>query len=335
LKKKKVAYIGSSHHVLHTKSTCFILDLLSCNYDLTIFLTDPEQQWKQYQDEILLGDWHALIVMQSIPPIFSNPVKCRNLIFISMYDQHLMVDRGEVLQFRKYKILSFSETQTRNIHRRGCSSLFVRYFPELTTATVPALRKLFFWQRRPEIHWGIVKQLFAPGYLEAVHLHLSPDWGEAVMPSEQEIIDYNITISKWFNKVDDMHDIRRQYGLFIAPRSKEGIGHSFLEAMADNMVVIAHNDATMNEYIQHGQTGYIVNMSAPDKLDLSNAQQILNNLPSYMAQGRDLWLSSIPSIYNYIDKPLKCNWGLLSIETIIHTLHMSARSIKRFLQGRT
>ena len=43
--------------------------------------------------------------------------------------------------------------------------------------------------------------------------------------------------------------------IFIVPRLYEGIGLTFLEAMASGMVVLSSNFPTMNEYIQNNING--------------------------------------------------------------------------------
>jgi glycosyltransferase involved in cell wall biosynthesis len=49
-----------------------------------------------------------------------------------------------------------------------------------------------------------------------------------------------------------------QANIYIAPRPKEGIGLSFLEALASGCTVIAINFPTMNEYIQHHVNGILL-----------------------------------------------------------------------------
>lgn len=56
-----------------------------------------------------------------------------------------------------------------------------------------------------------------------------------------------------------------RFGVYIAPRAKEGIGMAFLEQIARGKCVVSHDDATMNEYIADGQTGIIRNFNAPQK----------------------------------------------------------------------
>lgn len=48
-----------------------------------------------------------------------------------------------------------------------------------------------------------------------------------------------------------------QYNVFMAPRRHEGLGMTFLEAMAMGMCVVAEDLPTVNEYIQPGYNGIL------------------------------------------------------------------------------
>ena len=70
-----------------------------------------------------------------------------------------------------------------------------------------------------------------------------------------------LTETHWFADHQQLQDLLTHQKVFIAPRLAEGIGMSFLEAMAMGCAVIAQDDATMNEYIVHGKTGILVDWS--------------------------------------------------------------------------
>jgi glycosyltransferase involved in cell wall biosynthesis len=61
--------------------------------------------------------------------------------------------------------------------------------------------------------------------------------------------------------------------LFIAPRYYEGVGVTFLEALARGCVVFSANSPTMNEYIFHKTTGYLLKGSSEDNIGLRIAQK--------------------------------------------------------------
>jgi glycosyltransferase involved in cell wall biosynthesis len=49
-----------------------------------------------------------------------------------------------------------------------------------------------------------------------------------------------------------------QANIFIAPRLSEGVGLTFIEALARGCAVFAYNAPTMNEYISSGMNGYLL-----------------------------------------------------------------------------
>ena len=63
-----------------------------------------------------------------------------------------------------------------------------------------------------------------------------------------------INLDMYSNSEEYMDHLSR-CNIFIAPRLYEGIGLTFLEAMANGMVVLSPNSPTMNEYIQNNING--------------------------------------------------------------------------------
>jgi glycosyltransferase involved in cell wall biosynthesis len=99
-----------------------------------------------------------------------------------------------------------------------------------------------------------------------------------------------------------MLDLIKEKGIYIAPRELEGIGMSFLEAMAIGKAVIAVNNPTMNEYIEHGKNGYLFDLKNPKEIDLSNIEQIQKNAYEFMRNGRKKWEKDMHKIIDFIKK---------------------------------
>ena len=49
----------------------------------------------------------------------------------------------------------------------------------------------------------------------------------------------------------------REANIYIAPRSVEGVGLTFIEALSRGSAVVAYDGPTMNEYIRHKKNGYL------------------------------------------------------------------------------
>ncbi len=96
----------------------------------------------------------------------------------------------------------------------------------------------------------------------------------AAVDPEAEAAERDITVSTWFTDAADYKKAMAATDIYVAPRDFEGIGMSFLEAMAMGKCVIAPDNPTMNEYIVHGVNGLLYDVDNPRPLDLSRAAEI-------------------------------------------------------------
>lgn len=98
---------------------------------------------------------------------------------------------------------------------------------------------------------------------------------------------------------------------YIAPRDFEGIGMSFLEAMAMGRCVIAPNNPTMNEYITDGFNGILYELDNPKINKKYNIKSIQENTKKYIQQGYLKWSEEKNKILDYINLPVQTNNKLL------------------------
>ena len=109
----------------------------------------------------------------------------------------------------------------------------------------------FLWQRHPGIGLELIKNTFPPECVRKVIYKADfPTEISAPFPIEK--------LEGWIPK-EQLLERMAEADFYLAPRPQEGIGFSFLEAMAMGKIVLAHDDATMNEYIEDGKTGYLFN----------------------------------------------------------------------------
>ncbi|NNM55452.1 MAG: glycosyltransferase family 4 protein [Spirochaetales bacterium] len=306
LEKKRVAYVGSSHHVKKTKSTVFLLNLLQENYDLDLIITDDWVDGRLPADVHLDDRYHAVIFFQSVPQgVWEIPIQ-KNFVFAPMYDQSGADPVENWIVFKDFKILSFSKTLGKKLKAWGLRTFSTLYYPEpKPMPSEPDPGSLFFWQRRPEVAWPLIRQLLPAKYLKKVHLHFALDRGEPVYPTEEEQKNLSFTLSTWFDTNEQIQKLIQKHELYVAPRLSEGIGFSFLEAMARGAVVIAVDSPTMNEYIQHEQTGYLFNPRRPVILDVSKIAEIRRRLPAAMERGFREWQQSRTALIQFIDEPIR------------------------------
>jgi len=184
----------------------------------------------------------------------------------------------------------------------GFESIYVKYFPKPQEFVPGNKNEVFFWQRLTNINIKNIINLFEKKDLK-IHIHKAIDPNqEFIQPSREDEKKYQITYSEWFETREQMWDLIKKKGIYIAPRELEGIGLSFLEAMAMGKAVVAIDNPTMNEYIEHNKTGYLFDLSKPENIDLSNIENIQKNTYEFMQKGYAEWEKNKKKIIDFIEK---------------------------------
>ncbi|RMD77356.1 glycosyltransferase, partial [Candidatus Dojkabacteria bacterium] len=303
--KPKVVYVGHSHHKI-TKSTQFLLDYLSEFFDL-IDLADDSWKGGEYPDlSFIDGSYHSVIFFHSVPPIDTEEkIRCKNKIFIPMYDGFGNLEENFWSRFRDYKIINFSRKLHQEVTNLGLNSIYLQYFPKPNSFIKGEENTVFFWQRHTHLNINTITQLFKPDQKISIHIHTKVDPGQSyVAPNDDQITKYHITTSDWFEKKSDLLELVASKQIFVAPREYEGIGQSFLEAMAMGKVVIASDRPTMNEYIRHGETGILYDFHNIKPIDLENLEKIQKNTYQFMCNGYDKWIKERIKIIEFINQEI-------------------------------
>lgn len=328
--KKKVAYIGHSYHA-KTKSTVFFINLLMQSYDVELIL---EESWcgkPQANLSYLDDSYHAVIFFQSISPKLISMVKCKNIIFIPMYDESGSGEADYWVQYKDLKIINFSKTLHYKLLQMQFNTINIQYYPEPQEYIKNNNISVFFWQRTNSITWDTVKRLLGKNKVDSVHIHRAVDpFQELVKPTEEDEIQYNITYSDWFETREQYLSMVKNKMIYIAPRYMEGIGFSFLEAMSFGKVIIAADQPTMNEYIKHNYNGYLYNLSQVTPINMHNIHLKQENSYQTIVEGRKAWEKNKYMILDFIDAPNKRNFYFAKCglrNTIIKGC------VKRFIKG--
>jgi glycosyltransferase involved in cell wall biosynthesis len=217
-----------------------------------------------------------------------------------MYDNLGRKDYEYWSNFNKFKIINLSITLHNKLKKWGFQSIYVKYFPKPSEFFSGNKEEIFFWQRLTHININVISKLFARDKFK-IHLHKAVDpYQDFIEPSKVMEKDFQISYSNWFKNKDEMLEIVRQKGIYVAPREYEGIGMSFLEAMAMGKAVIAVDNPTMNEYIKNGETGYLFDLKNVKKLDLSRIDEVQKNVYKYMQEGYRKWEKDKSLIINFI-----------------------------------
>ena len=84
---------------------------------------------------------------------------------------------------------------------------------------------------------------------------------------------------------------------------------TFLEAMAMGKCVVAYDDATMNEYIEDGETGVLFSGSPVKPVDAAKIARVRENLPSARVRWRERWLADAEKVNDFIAGQTQCRPG--------------------------
>lgn len=311
-----IAYVDHSFH-RKTKSTRFLSDILLKRGHTVSYFWDEAWQGGPPIEWAAVSSYDVVIMFQSYCP--SERLHFRrahpNVIYIPMLDQFGLW-RGPMSNlsafwepFQGSKVLNFSNALHCMTVSFGIASHFVRYYQPVPDLPLPPRQGLhgFFWIRREELSWQIIRKLIANSQFESLQIHLATDPGSPPprLPRPDDVSRHNITISTWFeNKADFESQIARA-NVFFAPRPEEGIGQSFLEAMARGQCVVAPNHGTMNEYILPGVNGLLFDIRNPVPLDFADVTELGRQARKTALYGRVLWERSEDELVNFILTPSK------------------------------
>ena len=230
-----ILFVDHEAH-LKTHSADFFLEILRESFDVKTFYYKKVYRFSIPDEDVAWAD--VIILWEFLYNRYDLGVPGKRCIFVPMYDN----EWGSKWQWKRIAasgmpIISFCEAISRHAKKHGVANILdLRYFPN--PADLPQERgepkRIFLWERG-EISRSTIEAILPPsnGYTFDVKK------ANEFMPREE----YLRRLSKC--------------EIVIAPRMKEGIGMAFLEAMAMGKCVIANDDATMNEYIEDGKTGFL------------------------------------------------------------------------------
>ncbi len=283
---KKLLYIGHAFHN-KTKSSQFMLDLLKTKYDVTKFDFDPYiDDFEKFK--LLKGMSFDLVVLWQIMPSLkklSKYIKYKHINFFPMYDNTHSMEISQWKEYLNCNIINFCNQLHKMCLKCGFSSYYIKYFPkpkEIENFGDP--KSLFFWQRINKINTNLIKKVVETDKINKFYIHQVPDPKNNIFEIPASFKDKTV-VSNWFDSKSDLDKYIQKSAIYFAPREYEGIGMSFLEAMAMGRCVIAANNPTMNEYIRHGETGFLYDIKNPQKIILKNVDEIQTNTYNYINEG--------------------------------------------------
>jgi glycosyltransferase involved in cell wall biosynthesis len=301
----RVAFLANSFHIEKTKSVDFLLDLLRKEFG-EVAIIPHKEAWAQLPGR----KWDLLIVFQkSYSPEELEAFGADRVVLVPMYDD-TSLEESFWKKYRKFKVLCFSSTMVPLLGSYGICVLGVRYFPESARCKAEfrqdAGLRGFFWPRVQAIDWKCIRRLIGQADFARMHIHWTPViHGDLSAPIiNDELFVGKLSTSSWSGDRGEYLDRLSDSNVFFASRTAEGIGNSFLEAMAMGLCVVAPNAPTMNEYIQHGVNGLLYDPEHPAPLDFSEAKELGAAARSSSEIGRRDWLSSMPKIRSFLEDRL-------------------------------
>ena len=244
-----------------------------------------------------------------MPPIseLKKYLKYNNIAFFPMYDATHFFNKAIWNEYRECNIINFSSTLHKKCKSLGLSSYYIQYFPKpAEIENFGDENSIFFWQRREKINTRTIEKVLNSNKINKLYLHTAPDPDNKISKPSKKW-DGKIIYSNWFNSKEEMQSYIQKTAMYFAPREFEGIGMSFLEAMAAARCVIAPNNPTMNEYISHAKTGFLYNPKSPKKINFKSIKEIQINTYQYIKNGYSKWENEKFKILKWLTKSPKEN----------------------------
>jgi glycosyltransferase involved in cell wall biosynthesis len=299
----RVAFLAHSFHLTYTKSTRFLIELLQRNFE-SVSVILHEDAWKV----LPRSDWDLLVIFQKLYPAaeleaFGIP----RVVLVPMWDD-CPKEKEFWIRYSDFRVLCFSSTLKRMLDGWGLRTFGAKYFPSVASqqrATFDGSLRGFFWPRTPQLTWGVVSSLIGATQFKSFHYHRSTNLtkDDGSVPRETDHPGMNLTVTSWFESQEDYLRAVQQNNIYFAARRNEGIGMSFLEALALGMCVVAPDSPTMNEYIVHGENGLLFDPDKPGPIDFSLAARLGERAARASAEGRTQWETSIPRIIEFLRIP--------------------------------
>lgn len=307
---KKIGVIDHSYHY-KTISPAFFINLLKQLGSVRVIW---DSQWNGGKfpsiDNINKEEFDILILWQIM--IYHHPEKlkklnCKHIIIIPMYDD-IHADPDKLfLRFRDFRFISFCKVLQQRFDRLDIRSKYFQFFIDPSSLLCHdepfSDLKGFFWQRTNDITWDHIRKLIEGSGFSRFHLHLAldPIWYREVLPTEEEMKKYHITITRWFDRKEDYLSVLSQANVFFTPRLYEGIGMPVIEAMTMGKVVVSPDHPTMNEYITHGKNGLLYDVQDLKPLNFTLAKTMAGQARKDCLLGFENWQKATADMLDWIN----------------------------------
>lgn len=300
----KVAFLANSFHLKKTKSADFFIEFLRAHFE-SVTVIPHKEAWVELPGHA----WDLIVVWQHrYEPGELEAFGADRVVLVPMYDD-TPLDEVFWRKYKDFKVFCFSSTLERLLVSYGINAWGARYYPDPEAFTPirgnNGLRG-FFWPRTAAIGWRTVSGLIGGTAFDSMHLHWTPDVSGDNLSfpfDEANERGVRLEVSSWFQGAEEYRAILSKSTVFFASRVAEGIGMSFLEAMAMGLCVVAPRAPTMSEYIEDGVNGLLYDLDRPEPLDFSNVANLGQAARLSCQTGRTHWINSAPQIASFLEEP--------------------------------
>lgn len=314
-------------HVCHqrTKSFDFFRDLVATRHEIDTFYFERHYHCRLPREKIAWAD--VIVFLEFIPYRFACGITGKRCVYLPMYDN----EWGSKWHWRRLAMLgmnvvSFCRKVGDHARRYGARNVLdVQYAfdPDAFANMSGDPRKVILWERGA-IPFSVVKQMFCPEDVDKVIIVRRQEEGLAYEPiSDEDLAAYHVDIKGGgFMPKDEYFAMLSEAGVYIAPRLREGIGMAFLEQLAMGKCVIAHDEPTMNEYIENGKNGILVDMRHPRRIAAQEIVAVRSGVLELAHGLHDQWRADERKILEFFDglaavEPLRSPWTIKSCVTYL------------------
>jgi len=211
--------------------------------------------------------WHPSpdvpqVFCQVAPPnaLLENPRA--KVVWVPMWDNVYGNTREWWRALPKHlRVVCFSKAAYEQAKAAGLPAIHLTYFKN------PKSFKPVTWDGIT-IHYWNRTGLIGPQFLEKLCSSINADrliFRPDIDPGVSQVMHYELPRKLGRSVVETVHELDKQEylgvaqraNIYVAPRIVEGVGMTFVEAMARGAAVIAFDAPTMNEYLAHSRTGYL------------------------------------------------------------------------------
>ncbi len=313
--RKRVLLVDDPYHA-RTKSSTFFRDLVAREYDVesihvsvgSLTVEEEVNLVSSFDPDIVLA-WQSFLQAPSLKKL-KLPY-----LWVPMFDAaRSWTDQGWCeAALSGAPILAFSDAVARIASRLGLEAVPVRYFPEPQVRTAHRSASAFFWYRgsvQPDEFASVFKEFPA----RSITIKNDPDPNHSLVPCEKGRLDDRLhSVVEGFLDREDYDALVGTAAVYVAPRKVEGIGLSFLEAMARGCAIVAYDAPTMNEYIVDDRSGILFGGARETRVRPCDVPRLQDGAYASVVAGHRTWLQDEARILDAISglgRPIRRSFQL-------------------------